>query len=928
MHKNLNILPLSLFSFILISTLLLSCRVRLTNNASGELASSFETPPLSDRPGAYWCWLNGNMSKESITRDLEAMNSKGISRAEIWDVLAHQRPEMIAAGAAFLSDESVALIKHTIAEGKRLNIQIGMIASSGWNAGGSWVTPDWASKALYFSSTLIEGPKKVSIELPFPVLPQECPMKADGTPAFYNEVAVLAVPYREDKTIDEITSVINVTPQFSDGKLNWEPPPGKWNIIRFLCSNTGQKLIVPTPNSNGLFIDFLDPDATKRHLKYILDRLGITPENAAEKGLDYLEFDSMELSESTPWTDSIPDIFWKMQGYPIERYLPVFAGWKLANQQDQQFLYDFRKTISDQLIFSHYTTGSEFLKPYHTELVAEAGGPGPPISNCPVDALKALGNVSVPRGEFWIEHRNMFLVKEIASAAHIYGKTIVDAESFTTWRRFEDSPFEMKKHVDRAYAEGLNRVTFHTFASTNPEDGLPGRVYHAGIDMNHGTTWWEKSKPFMDYLSRCNYMLRQGLFVADACYFYGDHAPNFFPLHHDVPEKPRLPGLDGGYDFDVVNSDVIMNRMSVNKGRITLPDGMSYALMILPDQKEMPLQILEKIEAMVYAGASVVGPKPLAVPGLGSSDYEKRRFNDIADKLWGNIDGINVKEHVYGKGKIWFGMTPEEVLKAVGIDHDFSFNGTPVLDYLHRSTETHEIYFIRNESGEWARGKAQFRVTGMVPELWNPATGSQNRIDIFSEEKNHIAFDVNLPPHGSAFVVFNKHKRKLPPLESGKIITEQPLDAPWAVTFPSGWGAPPEVIFDKLQSWADFDDAGIKYFSGTATYRKTFTLTDENKGSKCYLNLGEVRELAEVYVNGKSAGILWKKPFIIDISPLLKSGENELKIEIVNLWANRLSGDLLLKPEERFCHTNFAWSESIVLPSGLLGPVKLEFQRK
>ena len=204
-------------------------------------------------------------------------------------------------------------------------------------------------------------------------------------------------------------------------------------------------------------------------------------------------------------------------------------------------MYDWKKTISDQLIFSHYTTGRAFLEKYNVELVAEAGGPGPPIWNtCPVDALKALGNVSIPRGEFWIRHRNMFLVKQIASASHIYGKNIVDAESFTTWRRWKDSPYALKIIVDRAFCEGLNCITFHTFANTNPEDGLPGRTYHAGVDINPATTWWEKSRPFMDYLSRCSYLLQNGMFVADVCYFYGDQAPNFYPFFHDVPEKPRL----------------------------------------------------------------------------------------------------------------------------------------------------------------------------------------------------------------------------------------------------------------------------------------------------------------------------------------------------------------------------------------------------
>ncbi|MDR2038479.1 MAG: hypothetical protein LBQ60_11210 [Bacteroidales bacterium] len=914
-------LPLSISLLLLISFSLLSCQS--DRNAVDKLAAEFENPPLSVRPGSYWCWLNGNMTKEGITRDLEAMKSKGMNGAEIWDVAAIRQPGLIPAGESFMGDQSVALIKHTISEGKRLQMRIGMVASSGWNAGGSWVTPDWASKALYFSEVQADGPGKISLELPFPKLSQHCPLKEDGTPVFWKEVAVLAVPHKEDKVIDP-AQVINLTPFFSGEKLNWEVPEGKWDIIRFVCSNNGQHLIVPSPNSNGLFIDFFDPEATKRHLKYFLDRLGITIENASESGFSYLEFDSMELDEGTPWTDKMPDIFKAMQGYSIENFLPVFTGRKMTNDQDQMFLYDFRKTISDQLIFSHYTTGSEFLEQYGIDLVAEAGGPGPPVWNsCPVDALKALGNVSIPRGEFWIKHRNMFLIKEIASASHIYGKNIVDAESFTTWRRWLDAPFELKKHVDRAYAEGLNSITFHTFASTGPEDGLPGRTYHAGLDMNTGTTWWEKSKPFMDYLSRCNYMLRQGLFVADVCYYYGDQAPNFFPLYHDVPEKPGLKGLSTGYDYDVVNSDVIINRMSIKNGRIALPDGMSYAVMILPEQEQMPLSVLKKIASLVSEGAVVIGPRPLSMPGLNQVENDKKEFRDISEKLWGAVDG-KVIENTYGKGKVFYGISPDEVLKKVKISRDFYFEGTPALDYIHRTIGTSEIYFIRNEAETPAKGEAHFRVAGKAPEVWDPATGNMNGITGYKSEQAYTSFPVELPPHGSVFIVFNKSDRKLPAIKKPDRFSEQPLSPPWTVSFPDGWGAPPEVIFDQMQSWTESEDPGIKYFSGTATYRKTFTLPDNATGKQCCLNLGDVRELAEVFVNGKSAGILWKKPFNVDITPLVQPGENDLKIEVVNMWANRLSGDLLLKPEDRFCRTNQPWNSEVILPSGLLGPVTLK----
>jgi hypothetical protein len=308
----------------------------------------------------------------------------------------------------------VDFIKHALSAATRLGIRIGMVASSGWNAGGSWVTPEWAAKALYSSELKVAGPQFFSGSLPFPEVPRRCPKDKDGVPEYYKEIAILAIPDNPDKKIKDLGDLVLLNKKFDGKVLKWEVPEGNWTLLRFVCTNTGQHLIVPSPNSDGLFIDFFDPKATKRHLKYFLDRLDITKDNASESGLAYFEFDSMELDEATPWTDLMDSIFHTHHNYDILPFLPAFAGWELP-EGNENFLYQFKKTVSDQLILSHYTTGRDFLAEYGIDLVAEAGGPGPPIwDSCPVDALKALGNTSIPRGEFWVRNRNnLFLVKEI-----------------------------------------------------------------------------------------------------------------------------------------------------------------------------------------------------------------------------------------------------------------------------------------------------------------------------------------------------------------------------------------------------------------------------------------------------------------------------------------------------------------------------------
>lgn len=868
-----------------------------------KLSDEFVNPPISSRPGAYWCWLNGDVTKASITKDMEEMKEKGMGRAEIWDVEARNNIDgAYGIGPKFLDDESVEFIRYAMSEGKRMGIRIGMVASSGWNAGGSWVTPDWAAKALYSSELKISGSKSFSGSLPFPELPNNCPKDENGMPVFFKEIAVLAIPNHPEKKIMALTEVVILNKYFDGKILKWEVPEGNWTVLRFVCSNTGQQLIVPSPNSNGLFIDFFDPNATKRHLSYILDRLGITKENGRESGLGYLEFDSMELDEATPWTDAMDSIFTAQHNYNILPYLPAFIGWELPDGNNN-FMYDFKKTVSDQLIFSHYTTGRDFLAEYGIDLVAEAGGPGPPIWNsCPVDAIKALGNVSVPRGEFWIRHRNMFLIKEVSSASHIYGLELVDAESFTTWRRWKDAPHTLKQYVDRAFCEGLNMITFHAFANTRPEFGLPGRAYHAGADINPTTTWWEQSKPFMDYLSRCSQMLKQGKFVGDVAYYYGDKAPNFFPEFHDVPVKPNLTGLSAGYDFDIINTDVIINRMDVSESKLTLPDGLNYNLLVLPDIKDIPNDVVKKVEKMIAAGANVL----IQNPGIAR-----------------NI-----------KGGILQDMAIDEALALLSIGKDF-IGDESKLDFIHRKIGNKDMYFVTNKTGQQISETCEFRVSNKQIEFWDPVTAQQYKITNAGSTKNKTTVNLKLPAYGSCFIMFSDETRELPEYNKPAEIKSTEIKTTWTLSFPENWGAPSSVELNELISWIDHENKGINYFSGTASYANSFNISQEtlDNDNAIYIDLGEVLDVAEVFVNEKSAGILWTKPFKRNIKEYLNEGKNQIEIKITNMWINRLTGDMDLPVGEKFCSTNRPYilkgsemgDETFrVQDAGLLGPVTIQ----
>ena len=783
--------------------------------------------------------------------------------------------------------------------------------------------------------------------------------------------------------IEDIHSIVNVTEHMDkQGCLTWDVPPGQWTIMRFVCANTGAKLVLPSPASEGYAMDHFNAEATRMHFHYLIDRLQEELGSFKETALKHTYVCSYELSGST-WTPDLLQQFEKRRGYNMTSYLPVLFGSVVCDRETtERFRYDFRKTMGDLLVDAFYRPAREISNEHGLLLCAEAGGPGPPLHQVPVDALKALGALDIPRGEFWKDH-NVWVVKETACAAHIYGKKVVDMEAFTSWRHWQDGPFDIKPIADRAMCGGTNHFTFHTSAHNPPDAGMPGWVYHAGTHISPSLVWWPKAGPFIDYLSRCSYLLQEGLFVADVCYYYGDQGFNF------VPPKHIDPSLGYGYDYDVTNAEVILTRMSVEKGRLVLPDGMSYALLVLPDREDMDLEVLKKIEKLVKTGATVVGRKPTKANGL--TDYPRRdeKVKTLADKLWGPCDGKNVKEHKYGKGTIIWGRTLREILQSRDTGPDFSFTGaggqTADLDYIHRRTSKADVYFVSNKNMQWQDVECTFRVSGKIPELWDPTSGRMRPLGVYRSVKDGTKVPIRLAPAGSVFVVFRKDaardhivsvkrgKRQIFPASEIEILpgtsndlelrvfrsgtyifktargkqkkvrvrnvpATQEIEGPWEVRFPEGWGAPAKKTFSKLISWTEDSEEGVKYFSGIATYLKEFELSARQlrKDKALYLDLGRVRFVADVHLNGKNLGILWKPPFRVDITAAARAGKNQLVIEIANTWSNRLVGDANSPEGPKFCRTNMTrsltwekpWKETPLLESGLLGPVQIVTARK
>jgi hypothetical protein len=716
--------------------------------------------------------------------------------------------------------------------------------------------------------------------------------------------------------------------------------------MRFVASNTGQKLECPSPNSDGLIIDHLSREAAAIDMNYMLDRI-----LSVRKSLDSLKtfmLDSYEVREAVDWTDDYVDAFRARHGYDPVPYLPALFDPKALDPGTAgRFLYDYRQTVSDLIIENHFRTVRDLLNKRGVRLLAEAGHGG----SARVDPLKALGSADIPMGEFW-NHKQFWVVKEAASAAHIYGKRIVDSETLTGWRNWQEGPAEYKRRFDIALCAGLNHPTFHTFTHNPPSAGKPGFVYHAGEHFNVNTTWWDQAGPMIAYMARCDYLLQQGLFTADVGFYYGDQAPNLVPsrridpdipppypdedcLHCGKPRPIQVASLDRGYDYDYIDAEVILERMRVEGGRITLPDGLSYALLVLPDREDMPLAVLKKLGELVEAGATVVGRKPVRTSGLAGYPQCDDEAKALAEKIWGRCDGAAVKENPYGKGRIVWGIPLNDILRGKGLGPDFQAfdvaNADQHIDFIHRATNREDIYFVSNSAKGRETFDAVFRVgKDRTPELWYADMGRIVPCPSFVWEAGGCRLSLDLPAYGSVFVVF----RETP--TPARFLSPAPLKAeadpavviagPWTVRFPPGWGAPGSVAWNGLIDWIASENPGIRFFSGTARYAAEFdideTLLREKSGF--LLDLGSLREVAEVTLNGRSLGILWKEPFQADVSGLLRPVRNSLEVKVTNLWNNRLMGDVLDPAHKSAARTNMSFNKAQpLIPAGLFGPVTI-----
>ena len=719
------------------------------------------------------------------------------------------------------------------------------------------------------------------------------------------------------------SSIIDLTEKMNDdGTLNWDAPAGKWTIMRFGYSLTGAKNRPAVPSGLGYEADKLSKKHIESYLRGYTAPLIKTLGDLYGKRLQYMLLDSWEAGIQN-WTDEMPTEFQKRRGYDLKVFLPVMSGRVVESAMvSDRFLWDFRRTLVDMFAENFYGTVTEFLHKQGIKTYGEAGGVSLESME---DALLNKKNVDIPMGEFWVKdlHPSSMYYEDVrgaASAGHIYGKNIIAAESFTGGNY--ESPYTLKKISDYWFTQGINRIVFHTSAH-QPLDTRPGNAM-VGTHINRNITWAEQATPFITYLSRNSYLLQKGKYIADIAYMLNEGAPSTMPFW-GAGLQPAMPD---GYQFDYVNADVVVNLMKADSsGRIVLPGGMSYSVLVLPVTNEMTLPVLQKIKELVNSGVTVVGPKPITVPGLSNYPVSQQILNDLAEEIWGDLDGMSRTRRSVGKGQVIWGMRLNKVITSLNIAPDLVYS-KPLdgeLSWIHRKDGETDIYFLVNRSDKRQDYTIRFRVSGKDPELWHADNGKMEEAS-YKIEGDKTVLSLSLEEHESVFVLFNNKttvlSRNLPQHQYKELM---PIDGPWKINFPGQSGAPAAIVLDSLSSLTNYKDEGVKYFSGTATYSKSFEVKRDFGKSKVFLDLGRVGDIAEVILNEKKLDLLWRAPFRIEITNALKKGKNQLEIKVTNEWTNRLAGDKDAPTGKKVLpiYINPFGGQYQVIDSGLMGPVKL-----
>jgi hypothetical protein len=751
---------------LLAAVLLAACTIRDKENYQ-DLAANFVNPPDDARIWVYWFWLNSNITREGITADLEAMKRVGVGGVLIMEV--DQGAPL--GPVAFMSDQWRELFRHMVSEASRLGIEVNMNNDAGWNgSGGPWVPLDKSMQTVVISESRVAAGSAFRNTLPRP--------KANS--GFYRDITVLAFPTPEDdgnpssRIIDlgsksfstpgavpgsikkekytDVTErsvvhrdmIIDLSSKMdSAGLLTWEAPlitgtgKGTWTVVRFGHTFTGAENAPSPLSGRGPECDKLSREGIEVHYNGMMHKLVQDVGQLAGKTLVSTHVDSWEVGPQN-WTPKMREEFRRLRGYDMTPYLPVLTGRIVENREiSERFLRDLRQTVSDLLAVNYIGHLRELAHKDGLRLSMEA-------YSTPANDLDVGNHVDEPISEFWNPEGGGFWwsQKSMASLSHVNGLKITGAEAFTSAgdERWLAHPATIKALGDKAFCAGVNRFIVHRYAMQPwVEERRPGMTMGPwGLHYERTQTWWEDSKAWHQYVARCQYMLRQGNFVADVLCLNSEEPVSRF----------RQLKLEGN-DYDGISPQKFLKDVTVQDGMLLLPSGMKYRLLVLLDDVEMSPAMLKKIKELVEAGATITGEAPVKAPGLTGYPESDEEIKKIAAGLWGNG---NSNDRKVGMGRVISGKTPQETLEIIGISKDFT--SSQPMNYIHRSVGDEEVYFIAGEDINPSEVVCSFRITGMNPESWDPQTGRMVPIHVYREEGDRTFIALNLDRSGSRFIVF------------------------------------------------------------------------------------------------------------------------------------------------------------------------------
>lgn len=870
------------------------------------LEKGFANPPDAARPWVWAHWLHGNVNQECITRDLGQIRAAGLGGLTMFDVAQDGIP---AGEHKYLSESWQRHFTFEIQEAERKGLEIMSHLGPGYSGtGGPWIKPELASQRIYESATRVKGPSIFRGRLPKPEAPGD----------FYQDVVVIAVRESPDQAkpgIEDLDMkrlvwlnyirwkgvrsaplnaslpgercipaehvvVLSGKPG-DDGSIEWKVPEGEWTILRFGHGWTGQKTLPAPPEGTGPECDKLAKRGIRAHFDHVMKRMVALGGDRSGKNFHTFFMDSWEAGGQN-WTAAMPAEFKKRRGYDILPWLPVMTGRVIGDlRTSERFLFDLRLTVSELAVENFWMEIHRLCRESGMRLAVQ------PYITSGQD-LDAANHCDEPMGEFWSHpfqpNNYISTVKLASSAANLNGRLIVGAEAFTAdeKERWLAHPATLKALGDEAFCLGANRFQIHRYAMQLFPGATPGMTMGKwGQHYDSTQTWWQWVNPWHDYLARCQFMLRQGPVVTDVLALADEE-----PLHRFEYHPVR------GYGSDVCGPDSF-RRVEMIDGKPGIKGGPSYQLITLAHGGTMTVQRLRRLRELVMAGANLLGEPPLSTPGLEGLPEADMELAGLVKELWG-ADGASDRK--VGKGRVFRGIKAEEALRRLGVTP--SFEGPEHLKWIHRRSGDADIFFIASSAAEETANIISLRSPeGYVAERWNPLDGSIHSIEAAGgAAAGTLKLPIVLDGHGSAIVVLKAAPSKAPKVPVAEPVKRHlTLDGPWRLAFPDLPGVQKPLDLEKLVCWSTRPEPVIRHFSGKAVYQKKFRI--HSIPGRVVLDLGRVEVMARVHLNGKDMGILWKPPYRLDVTANLLEGNNELRVEVINLWPNRLIGDAAL-PED------------------------------